>query len=259
MKKIAIALLVPLLLTFSFSFALAQVPSGKGSAAISALNVAETHSWDTILTTIIQVPQQKELSFDVALQSQLYTDTLVKSKAGERETSSAEAGIEVRVRLQKLNNNGTPAGDSFLAYPESVTYNKRSQTLMAKFQGIFQQCEVTDPATGECLQYGTDTCLDVTPTDTDGDGVIDDYPVTLDLACLDEEEVQLILDTVSANAFNFVSADLEQGEYLVTVEAQVSQSSSATNGSAEAKALIGLGSMIVDEVRFIKGDAGTGM
>lgn len=256
MKKIVFALL---LIICTVGVAQGQIASAKGSAAISGLNVVETHSWDPILTTIIQVPQQKELSFDVALQSQLFTDTLVKSKGGVSDTSIAEAGIDVRVRLQRLNNDGTPNGDSFLAFPESVTYNKRSQTLMAKFQGIFQQCELTDPPTGECLQYGSNTCLNVVPTDTNGDGAIDDYPVTLDLACLDYEEVQLVLDTISANAFNFIAANLAQGEYAVTVEAQVTKSTSAINGSAEAKAVIGLGSMVVDEVRFIKGDNGTGM
>lgn len=258
MKKILTGMTL-VLFALSTGSALAQIPSGKGSAAISSLNLVETHSWAPILTTVIQVSQQKELTFDVALQSQLYTNTLVKSKGGVSDTSTADVGIEVRVRLQRLNSDGTDSGEAFLAYPESVTYNKRSQTLMAKFQGIFQQCEVTDPATGACIQYGTDTCLDVTPTDTDGDGLADAYPVTLDLACLDYEEVQLILDTVSANAFNFVSANLEQGEYRVTVEAQVTPSTSASNGSAEAKALVGLGSMIVDEVRFIKGDSGTGL
>lgn len=259
MKRAVLTLLVT---TLALGSAQAQISSAKGSSAISNAVLIEatdmTHSWDPVLSTIIQIPQQKELAFDVALQCGLFTDTLVRSKAGERDTSTAEAAIDVRVKLQKINQDGS-YGEPFLAYPDAVTYAKRTQTLMAKFQGIFQQCVTTDPATGECVDYGADTCLEVTPVDNNGDGVIDDYVTTLDEACLDYEEVQLVLDTMNANAFNFVSADLEQGEYRITVEAQITSSTSVQAGSARAKGLVGLGSLLVDEVRFVKGDTGTGM
>jgi hypothetical protein len=248
----------------------AQIPSAKGSAAISKATLIEstamTQSWDPVLTTMIQVPQQKELAFDVALQCGLYTDTLVRSKGGEKDTSTAEAAIDVRVKLQKVNQDGT-LGEPFFAYPGEVTYAKRAQTLMAKFQGIFQECEewatVSDPYNGgtreECVAYAATTCLEVTAVDSDGDTIIDDYVTTLDVECLDYEEVQLVLDTVNANAFNFVTDDLGQGEYRATVEAQISSGADWTNGGAAAKGLVGMGSMIVNEVRFIKGDSGTGM
>jgi hypothetical protein len=263
MKKTSIALLVSMFLALSFGSALAQISSAKGSAAISDPIViqatAVADGWQTVSSTMIKVPQAQELSFDVALQCGLYTDTLVKSKGGTKDTSTAEAAIDVRVMVQPINQDGT-LGDAFYAYPNQVTYAKRAQTLMAKFQGIFQKCEITDPVTGECIQYGTDTCLDVTPVDSNGDGVIDDYETTLDMDCLDYEEVQLVLNTVNANAFNFVSPNLDQGEYKVTVQAKISSSTDATNGSAEAKGVIGLGSMVVDQVRYIKDDsAGTGM
>ena len=135
---------------------------------------------------------------------------------------------------------------------------------MAKFQGIFQTCEkyetLIDPYTGEereeCIDYGADTCLDVEAVTADDGVTIVDYVVTLDEGCLDYEEVQLIQDTVSANAFNFVSPNLKQGEYKITVEAEIKTSTDFANGGAAAKGLIGLGSMVVDEVRFIKGDTG---
>jgi hypothetical protein len=247
-----------------------DLPSAKGSAAISNNTLLEatdqTHSWEEVLSTMIQVSSQKELVFDVALQCGLYTDTLVRSKGGVKDTSTAEASINVRVKLQRRNSDGT-LGEPFFAFPGHVVYAKRAQTLMAKFQGIFQTCEeyaqVTDPYTGgsrdECILYSPNTCLNVSGVDSDGDGVIDDYVTTVDVDCLDYEEVQLILDTVNANAFNFVSPDLEQGEYRVAVEAEISSDGSSTNGGAEAKGLIGMGSMVVDEVRFIKNDSGIEM
>ena len=271
MKKSITSIVSLISILFFVSSAMpGELPSAKGSAAISNSTLleatAETHSWDRVLSTMIQVASQKELVFDVALQCGLYTDTLVRSKGGDKDTSTAEVAIDVRVKLQRRNNDGT-FGAPFFAYPDHVIYAKRAQTLMAKFQGIFQTCEeyadVTDPYTGEtrreCVLYSPDTCLNVISEDDDGDGMIDGYSTTVDVDCLDYEEVQLILDTVNANAFNFVSPDLEQGEYKVTVEAQITSDTSSTKGGAMAKGLVGMGSMVVDEVRFIKDDTGTGL
>ena len=269
-KKITNFLSFISVLFFIGSAMAGEIPSAKGSAAISNNTLLEatdrTHSWDPVLSTIIQVASQKELVFDIALQCGLYTDTLARSKGGQKDTSTAEAAIDVRVKLQRLNSDGT-FGEPFFAYPDHVIYAKRAQTLMAKFQGIFQTCEayamVIDPYSGEprmeCVEYSTNTCLNVNGVDENGDGMIDNYITTVDKDCLDYEEVQLILDTVNANAFNFVSPDLEQGEYKVTVEAEISSDTASTNGGAQAKGLVGMGSMVVDEVRFIKKDTGTGM
>jgi hypothetical protein len=61
----------------------------------------------------------------------------------------------------------------------------------------------------------------------------------------------LILSTLSAHAFNFFTYDLDSGDYRVTVEANPDTSTSSTDGStANAEALVGLGSMVIDEVRF---------
>ena len=264
------------MISFLASPVFAQMSSAKGSAAISGATLLEatneTHSWDPVLSSYIKIPQDKELVFDVSLECGLYTDTLVRSKGGSKDTSTAMADVKVHVALQKIEgvdaNGNFILGEKFYAYPgdgdSGVTYCRREQQLMAKFQGIFQTCEetvvVTDPYTGldreECIAYGENTCLDVTAVDDDGDGVIDDYVTTVDVDCLDYEEVQLIQDTVSANAFNFVSPNLDQGEYKVTVEAEIKTSDDFANGGAAAKGMIGLGSMVIDEVRFINGDTG---
>lgn len=237
----------------------ASLPSAKSGSVISDTALIDatpqTHSWDLIMESFIKVPQQKELVFDVSLECGLFTDTLVKSKGGTKDTSTAEASVDVRVRLQRQNSDGT-FGEPFAALPgeDGVTFCKRSQELMAKFQGIFQQCEVTDPVTGECIQYSADTCLVTEGVDSNNDGFVDSYTTRLDLACLDYEEVQLVLDTLNANAFNFVAPNLESGVYRVAVEAEISSSTSSQEGSADAKGLIGRGSMVVDETRFITSD-----
>lgn len=274
MKKLFIVCLAfVFVMTLGFANVYAQMPSGKGSAAISdsklIAETEETQSWDEILSTYIKVPQDKELTFDVSLECGLYTETLVKSKGGIKDTSEAEAKVQVRVMLQKffgLDENDQPIlGEPIYAFPGGtdpdygVTFCKRRQNLMAKFQGIFQECleTGTDPVTGKetCIEW-SNSCLTVTGIDDDGDGIHDRYITSLDWDCLAYEEVQLILDTVSANAFNFIRANVDQGEYKVTVEAEVTSNTDFQNGGAIAWGLVGMGSMVVDEVRFIKDDVG---
>jgi len=97
------------------------------------------------------------------------------------------------------------------ASPSDVTFNARTQTLTVKFAGIFD----------EDTEEWTD------------------------------EEVELILDTMSANSFNFVIADLSSGIHTIMVQARID-----TNvvGDAQAKATIGNGSVTIEEVRMIKGE-----
>jgi hypothetical protein len=241
MRKLGIGLVCVLAIVRGFGNAFAQMPSAKGSAAITGLTLieatAETHSWDPVLWTYIKVPQQKELIFDVALQCGLFTLTHVKSKHGKSDTSTATVSIDVRVKLEPVidvNPDGTPIlGNPFYAHPggenEGVTYAKRTQDLMAKFGGIIESCQ-----------------------DINQDGVID----FLTECVVTEEELRLTLDTLNANAFNFIAPNLDQGEYEVTVEAQITTDTDSQAGSAEAWGLVGMGSMVVDEVRFIKGDSG---
>lgn len=239
MRKLGIGLVCVLAIVLGFGNAFAQMPSAKGSAAITGLTMieatAETHSWDPVLSTYIKVPQQKELIFDVALQCGLFTSTHVKSKGGKSDTSTATVSIDVHVKLEPVidfSSDGTPIlGTPFYAHPggeyEGVTYAKRTQDLMAKFGGIY-------------------TCEDI-----NGDGMI-----TLDECDVTEEELRLILETLNANAFNFVAPNLDQGDYKVTVEAEIKTDTQAQAGSADAWGLVGMGSMVVDESRFIKGDSG---
>ncbi len=138
----------------------------------------------------------------------------------------------MRVRIQELDKGdliGVPwyaePSSDILAVPDpnsGVTYCYRSQTLEAVLQG----------------QIDLESCV------VDG--------VFTPSACeLTDEEIRLILSTLSVHAFNFFTYNLASGDYRLTVEANPSTGTSSTNGSeASATALIGLGSMVVDEVRF---------
>ena len=53
--------------------------------------------------------------------------------------------------------------------------------------------------------------------------------------------------------------DLDSGDYKVTVESEITTNTNSHKGAASAKGMVGMGSMVVDEVRFIKDeDTGSG-
>ena len=83
------------------------------------------------------------------------------------------------------------------------------------------------------------------------------YIVIDDPECIAPEDLQLILDTMSANSFNFIAPDVSVGSHTLSVYAQVMVITSTetevyASADAWAHAYIGKGSMTVEEVRMIK-------
>ncbi len=203
-------------LALALTPAIATAQSAKNAVQLSDVALVPATGqqlWSPILRTSIKTSQQKDLVIGVSLETGLFTQTLVRSKGGTSDTSKAEALVQIRVRV----GNRTAA-------PGVVTYDKRYQELMAKFGGVL-------------------SCSDL-----NGDGI-----VSFDECTLTEEELQLILDTMAAHAFNFVLDDLGSGTHEVVVEAMVDTSASWQLGSASATAAIGKGSLTVEEVRLVKG------
>lgn len=202
--------------------------SAKATAECGEIVVLETAEatepeFTTILVNTIKTPNQKDLVIDVSLQCGLYTQTLVKSKGGIKDTSTAVGTITVQVLV-----DGEPA------YPGEVVFSRRSQQLSATLQGIINDIICT-------VQY-------------DADGNVTGVTCVIDETTLEEEEIELILDTMDAHAFNFIIDDLASGVHTIEVQAKIEEDSSAQGGSASAIATIGKGSMSIDEVRFVKDD-----
>jgi hypothetical protein len=78
--------------------------------------------------------------------------------------------------------------------------------------------------------------------------------VVIDPDCVQPEELQLILETMNANSFNFIQADLRPGVHNIQVQARLNLGASAQTGAAKARALIGKGSVTVESVRMIRGE-----
>lgn len=205
------------------------VQGSKFSASVSKtmlMNEATDHS-ATLLKSTIHVPNRKELLIGVSLETGLYTQTQVKGKNGDADSATAGAGVEVTVYV-----DGVPAE------PGTVTFNERSQELSAVLGGVIESCTFS--------------------SDADGDGVVDeDLTVVIEDDCVvSDEEISLMQRTMSAHHFNFLVPDLAAGDHEITVKATIATDSAAGNGSAAATALVGKGSLSVEEVRAINQEGG---
>jgi len=210
-------------------------PASKAAVAIKELidlsqtaggppNSANDTGWVDVLETTIKTSSQKDLVFDVALQCGIVTDTTVKSSGGTQSAATARANIAVRVLV-----DGDPAEpdnsiDATKENAEGVVFCDRLQTLAAKFAGLNCTADLTT-------------------------GVV---------TCTDPEELQLILRTLNANAFNFAKDDVGVGVHRIVVQARAQASvnfdDDASGGAlAGAEAFAGAGSLLVEEVRLVKG------
>lgn len=212
-----------------------SIPASKAAVALDELiNVSQTANgpgstandtgWVNILSTQIKTANQKDLLFDVSLQCGLVTDTTVKSTNGTTSAATARGVIAVRVLVD--DEAALPDGgiDALQQEAEGIVFCDRVQTLAAKFSGL--NC-TADLLSGE-------------------------------VTCADPEELQLILRTLNANAFNFVATDVGSGVHNITVQARAQASvnfnDDASGGAlAGAEAFIGAGAVHVEEVRLVKG------
>lgn len=269
-----------------------SMPNSKAGIASGDMAVigASSAGSDALMTTYIKVAQDKDMIFDLSAECGLYTRTLARSKGGNKDTATAEASVRMNIVVTD------DEGNEMYAYPggpdnQGVVFCSRAQELSAEFQGIFQDedsylgtgelvlednngdgdinmivdtCDSgdVDPLTGE--EYAADVCETVNLVGTCLYQHADNNTILLDTDCLEDETVELVLDTMSANAFNFVAPNLKQGVYKVEVFADIDTCASKNGGDCvegddpdvEAKATIGRASLVVDERRFIQDEDG---
>jgi len=221
--------------TFAYGM-LKTLPACSTTDVAGCGGTADT-GWHSILKQQIKLANQKDLFMNASLQCGIVTDTTVKSmnstSTSSYDTAEARGTVRVRVKITKPDGSVMYAqpnsGAELAAGPgtgEGIVFCDRIQQLKAKFSGL--QCTAD-------LTTGVVTCT--TP-----------------------EELQLILKTLNAAAFNYVAPNLQSGVHTVEVQARNSAATGATgvNGSlANANAFIGMGSVAVESVRMIKGNDGT--
>ena len=197
-------------------------PSSKVTAKTANLTLLPSTTgdgtWQTLLSNTIKTANQKDLFIGASFEVGLYTQTLVSSKNMVKDTSTADAKVQVRVLI-----DGTRVVE-----PGNVVYGRRKQTLSATLEG----------AIAGCLSLSTNL-----------DGTVS---IVVDPLCVLPETIELILQTMDAASFNFVAVDVPQGLHTIEVQAQIITATKVDTGSAVAKALVGKGSMTVESVRLIK-------
>ena len=187
-------------------------PAVIGSEAVAA-GVADADGWTRILSTELKNSgAPKDLVIGLSFETMLMTETVVKSKGGDKSTSRANAEINMKVYV-----------DGELAIPGEVTFDKREQTLWAKLGGIL-----------ECA-------------DLNLDGI-----VSFDECTLTEEEIGLILDTKAAHSFNFIANNIGSGGHTIEAYAQLVADGEVVEGSGShnESAALGKGTLVVFEVQY---------
>ena len=66
------------------------------------------------------------------------------------------------------------------------------------------------------------------------------------------EVIDLILSTLNAASFDFVAVDVPVGVHTIELQARITTSGSAQNGSFSASGFVGKGTLIVSSVRLAK-------
>ena len=189
-------------------------PSAKATAAISETHlVAATTGagWDTILSNTLHTANKKDLFVDLSLEAGLMTRTVSSSRGGSKDTSLAKAEVRVRCMI-----------DGELAYPGEIILNSRTQVLSATLDGLISSCFIID----------------------------DNGDVVLDEDCVEPEEIELILSTMSAHSYNFIYPDCDSGVHTFEIQSRVVTETEVQQGQASALAMVGKGSVTVEAVRM---------
>jgi hypothetical protein len=205
--------------------------AGSAGGVTSATNDT---GWVDILTTHIKTPNGKELAIGASLQCGLVTDTTVRSKNGDLDSSASRGKIAVRVQITQpdgtivyaMPSNGEDLDTDIPLNGEGVTYCDRYQKLEAKFSGL--NCTIS-ATTGM-------------------------------LTCLDPESLRLVLKTLSAQHFNFLHANAVPGVQTVKVQARAQAGillGGTQLGAAGAEAFAGAGALSVETIRLVKDADGT--
>ena len=195
---------------FAATYDSTTFPLSFVSVVDSADQPNHCNSNDGFTLGTIKVPQDKELLVGLSAEVLLYTDTSIKGKDGGTARALAYAAARVTV-------GACPTGtmtDCVIAEPGGVTLNDRFQILEGTLGGVLSEC-----------------------TDSNGDGII-----SVDECTLTDEEIGLVLDTLSAHHFNFVLPDMDQGEYdVIAVFGTQACNDISSEGDAEAYAFAGAG------------------
>lgn len=191
-------------------------------------------NWFNVMTASLKSNSSSSstLFVSAALITGLYTNTTVKGN-GSSQTAQATASVSVRVLLDCTNCGGSGAVQNVPSYSIAAFPNGGNQSgFGVTFDSRIQQLSAT---LGQAI---TSACI-------------------ADITTCSQEQIQLILETTGAHAFNFFLMNVGSGSHSITV--QVRLNSDAGTGvntslaSSVAAAYFGLGSLTVMPVHLAPG------
>jgi len=198
----------------------AMAASSKFAAHVTDMLITNGAGGTGTLNIPIKTANKSDLLIGVSLQSSVLTETKTKGKNGDTNLAVAEGKVWVCLEVD--------GGAHTDFAPDCVTFEMRRQTLETKLSGVLT-CPTTD-----------------TPD-------FDDF-----CTITDDEEVNLLLETMSANHFNFVVRDLGPGNHMVKAHVFGSTDTNCptTDETCRAEVAVGPGSLTVEEVRATNDDGG---
>lgn len=257
MKTLTLALAFGVVFTGS-AFAQNGVPSAKATADINTLvtckmstatnndagfqlpascmdiytgaTVDTTGGWIQIMDRTVKLSNSQSLFVSPSLASGLYTRTRTKTQDGTTSTAQAMGAVYLRAVL-------TPAdgSDDIVAAP----LNACSGTIVG--------CSNAPGSWGVILDSRIQTLTqDITACTV----LVDNVGGTCDFT----STIDFVLQTSSANTFNFVFPRVGQGTYTLKIYAAVGSGASivpGSSGSAVGAAAFGLGSVTAEVVRLV--------
>jgi hypothetical protein len=185
-------------------------------------------TWVEIASKTVKLSNSQSLFVSPSLVSGLYTRTRTKTQDGSTSTAEAQGAVYLRAAL--IDSNGTEIVAEPLARCSASIFgctqksNHWGVVLDSRIQTLTQDITsctvlVDGGATGTC-----------------------DFTSTIDF----------ILQTASANTFNFIFPNVGQGVYTLKVYAGVgSDASIIGSGTAVGAAAFGLGSVTAESVRLV--------
>ncbi|WP_394146721.1 hypothetical protein [Shewanella atlantica] len=186
-------------------------------AVANRAELATPDGYTKVLTTELKNSgTPKDLVIGLSFETTLFTETVVRSKNGNKSSATAAATIEMMVYV-----------DGQMVEPGNVVFDRREQTLFASLGGVLD-------------------CVDEVEVDT---GVPDGI-IGFDECNLTDEEIGLILDTTAAHSFNFLAYDIGSGSHTIDAYAKLTWNDEVVTPEANssANASLGKGTLTVWEV-----------
>jgi len=192
-----------------------------------------SNQWVTIMRKPMKVSNSQSIIVSPSLVTGLYTQTRTKTNTGTTSTAEAMGGVYLRAVLEDAAGNEVAEAAPLSSCAGGVL---GCQTVAGKWGvELDTRVQTLSQSLSEC------TVFDLTGTESG--------------TCSFTSTIDFILKTTSAHTFNFVFPNVGQGTYHVTIKAAVASSANIIEGSGTAvgAAAFGLGSMVVESVRFVHG------